>query len=536
VLETRQLLALTVLNANDSGTGSLRQAILDANSQATSQATIVFTLPAGPQTINLLSPLPPSSHAILAQLDATQNVIVVSPATGAQDNLPALTETGGGTLTFDGTNNPTGNIQVDSGSLQLNAGDPPAAAPQPLGPVQGVDGDPLAELWPYGGVVANGNAFARGPVLFTTQAGTVLAFAGYQSSSQDNTGSNDMFVRRSNDNGKTFGAASIISPPQLPGDAALLASWGGTSWIVGSPNLVQRQDGTIYMFYEQMRNGGQQAVAQRQYVYRYMTSKDDGQTWSQPVDITAATAFGGNQNVATITAVTDPTPGVVRLTLAFKTKLGSLPDTRSMLTITGLVNDPMGLNGQTFWISNVVSNGTGSTAVVELAGTPAWRDGTTVGAASIVTPQSDWLGTVGGGEPLLRSGRIVGCARRCALGRLAPGGDDGTLGDRRFGDDALSAARASSRSLLDRLSSHEFRAAARAVACSSALWIGGRVLHYDRRRGRNCGAQPRRGLGAADRKTCPGLGQRIDRRDFQLRLGRRLAHAARPRVDVSTCL
>ena len=132
MLETRQLLALTVLNANDSGPGSLRQAILDANSLATSQATIVFSLPAGPQTINLLSPLPPSTHAIVAQLDATQNVTVVSPATGAQDNLPALTETGGGTLTFDGTNNPTGNIQVDSGSLQLNAGDPPATAPQPF--------------------------------------------------------------------------------------------------------------------------------------------------------------------------------------------------------------------------------------------------------------------------------------------------------------------------------------------------------------------------------------------------------------------
>ncbi len=255
--------------------------------------------------------------------------------------------------------------------------------------------------------MANGNAFARGPVLFTTQAGTVLAFAGYQSSAQDNTGSNDNFVRRSNDNGKTFGAASIISPPQLPGDAALLASWGGTSWIVGSPDLVQRQDGTIYMFYYQTRNGGQQAVAQREYVYRYMTSMDDGQTWSQPVDITAATVFAGNQNVATITSVTDPTPGVVRLGLTFRTSFGSLPAARSLLKITGLVNDPMGLNGNSYWISNVVSNVTGFTAVVEITGTPAWRDGTTVGPASIATPQSVWLGTVGGGEPILRSGRIV---------------------------------------------------------------------------------------------------------------------------------
>ncbi len=66
----------------------------------------------------------------------------------------------------------------------------------------------------------------------------------------------------------------------------------------------------------------------------------------------------------------------------------------------------MGLNGNSYWISNVVFNNAG-TAVVELAGTPAWRDGTTVNPGSIVTPQSVWLGTVGGGEPILRSGRIV---------------------------------------------------------------------------------------------------------------------------------
>ncbi len=407
MLEPRQLLALNVLNANDSGPGSLRQAILDADGLASTQATLIFSLPAGPQTINLLSPLPPSTHAIVAQLDATQNVTVVSPASGAQDNLPALTETGAGTLTFDGANNPTGNIQVDSGVLQLNAGDPPAAAPQPFGPVQGVDGDPLAELWPYGGMVANGNAFARGPVLFTTQAGTVLAFDIYQANSQDNTGNNDIFLRRSSDNGKSFGAASIISPPPLPGDAALLASWGGTSWIVASPDLVQRQDGTIYMFYFQSRNGGPQAVAQREYVYRYMTSKDDGQTWSLPTDLTAATIFAGNQNVAAITSVTNVRPGVIQLALTFKTTVGSLPANRSLLKITGLVNDPMGLNGNSYWIADVVSNTMGHTSVIDIGGVPAWQDGTTVGTASMSTPQSVWLGTVGGGEPILRSGRIV---------------------------------------------------------------------------------------------------------------------------------
>ncbi len=329
VLETRRLLALSVLNASDSGPGSLRQAILDANGLASSPATIVFSLPAGPQTITLLTPLPPSTHAIVAQLDATQNVTVVSPATGGQDNLPALTETGGGILTFSGANNPTGNIQVDSGLLQLDAGDLPSNGSQPFGPVQGVDGDPLADLWPYGGVVDNGNPFARGPVLFTTQTGTVLALACYQANSQDSSHDNNIFISRSSDNGKTFGPASIVTPPTMPGDAALLASWGGTSWIIdaASPDIVQRHDGTIYLFYSQTRNGGPQAVAQRQYVYRYMTSTDDGNTWSSPTDITPATDFAGNQNVATITSISDPTPGVVRLGLTFKT-IGSLPAAR----------------------------------------------------------------------------------------------------------------------------------------------------------------------------------------------------------------
>ncbi len=43
-----------VTNANDSGSGSLRQALLNANNGD----TITFNLPAGPQTINLLSELP----------------------------------------------------------------------------------------------------------------------------------------------------------------------------------------------------------------------------------------------------------------------------------------------------------------------------------------------------------------------------------------------------------------------------------------------------------------------------------------------
>ena len=168
--------------------------------------TITFAIPSGPQAINLLSPLPASTVPLVVQLDATQNVTVVSPPGIGQNNFVALTKIGAGTITVSGAYNLTGTLQVDAGSLQLNPAGNPLNSSQPFGPVQGVDGEPLTELWPNGGMVANGNTFARGPVLFTTHAGTVLALTRYQANSQDASGDNNIFVRRSTDNGKTFGA------------------------------------------------------------------------------------------------------------------------------------------------------------------------------------------------------------------------------------------------------------------------------------------------------------------------------------------
>ena len=97
---------MTVLNVNDSGPGSLRQAILDADAQAGSGQTISFAIPAGPQTIDLLSPLLPVTAGTVLNLDVTQNVTVVSPASGAQNNLNSLAKTGGGTLTGLGRSRP----------------------------------------------------------------------------------------------------------------------------------------------------------------------------------------------------------------------------------------------------------------------------------------------------------------------------------------------------------------------------------------------------------------------------------------------
>src|SRR5262245_57698064 len=56
---------LTVTNTNDSGLGSLRQAILDSNASVGVADTIVFKIPCGGvQTIQLLSALPYITDAV----------------------------------------------------------------------------------------------------------------------------------------------------------------------------------------------------------------------------------------------------------------------------------------------------------------------------------------------------------------------------------------------------------------------------------------------------------------------------------------
>jgi hypothetical protein len=64
LLNTCAVQTITVGNANDSGAGSLRQAILDANAQAGVQ-TITFNIGTGLQTINLLSGLPAITDAVV---------------------------------------------------------------------------------------------------------------------------------------------------------------------------------------------------------------------------------------------------------------------------------------------------------------------------------------------------------------------------------------------------------------------------------------------------------------------------------------
>jgi hypothetical protein len=112
---------LTVSTASDSGPGSLRQALLDAEDLPGTTHTIYFQLPVGSQTINLQSPLPTLLDQIFAVLDATQNVAVNSPSSGGADAFGPITKIGAGSLTLAGIDTFNGNLAMHDGRLRLAA-------------------------------------------------------------------------------------------------------------------------------------------------------------------------------------------------------------------------------------------------------------------------------------------------------------------------------------------------------------------------------------------------------------------------------
>jgi autotransporter-associated beta strand protein len=140
---TINVTALMVTNANDSGAGSLRQALLDAGNSPGTTHTIYFQLPTGPQMIDPATPLPVVSDPIIAVLDATQNVTVNSPASGGTNSFPALTKSGAGLLALSGANSLNGNMHVGNGRLRLAASTPTGLA---LGIAVNVDGTATLEL------------------------------------------------------------------------------------------------------------------------------------------------------------------------------------------------------------------------------------------------------------------------------------------------------------------------------------------------------------------------------------------------------
>ena len=122
-LEGRQLLAtFTVTNVNDTGAGSLRQAILSSNATGgTTANTIRFAIGTGLQTISPKSALPTITHAVL--IDAT-----TQPGSG---NTPRIdldgTNAGAATvgLTLKASNVTVKGLAIDAfaaGGVLVNGG------------------------------------------------------------------------------------------------------------------------------------------------------------------------------------------------------------------------------------------------------------------------------------------------------------------------------------------------------------------------------------------------------------------------------
>jgi sialidase-1 len=107
----------------------------------------------------------------------------------------------------------------------------------------------------------------RIPALIVTPGGTLLAFCEGRKTSRSDHGDLDLVLKRSTDGGKTWGPLELVYEE------------GGTKKItIGNPcPVVDESTGVLWLPF--CRDNDDVLV---------MSSKDEGKTWSKPVDITAA--------------------------------------------------------------------------------------------------------------------------------------------------------------------------------------------------------------------------------------------------------
>jgi len=112
----------------------------------------------------------------------------------------------------------------------------------------------------------------RIPAVVVTQKGTVLAFSEARKKSIADQTPTDMVLRRSFDNGKTWQPMQIILPGK--GDEA----------IMNPCPLIDRKNGKIFLFCSYFPDQNAQYIPGK-VRQLYLTSTDDGDTWSKPLDI-----------------------------------------------------------------------------------------------------------------------------------------------------------------------------------------------------------------------------------------------------------
>ncbi|AQT67197.1 Sialidase precursor [Anaerohalosphaera lusitana] len=118
----------------------------------------------------------------------------------------------------------------------------------------------------------------RIPALAVTKGGVVLAFCEGRKDSSGDSGDIDLLVKRSEDNGRTWGEAKVVwddGENTCGNPCAVVDRETGTVWLLSTWNLGEDHEGEII--------NGTSEDTRRVFV---MSSKDEGRTWSEPAEIT----------------------------------------------------------------------------------------------------------------------------------------------------------------------------------------------------------------------------------------------------------
>ncbi len=121
----------------------------------------------------------------------------------------------------------------------------------------------------------------RIPSVIVTPKGTILAFCEGRKNSASDTGDIDLVLRRSTDGGETWGPLQIVAedgPNTMGNPCPVVDRDTGTIWLLMTHNLGEDREPEIIA---QTSKGTRTVWVTK--------SADDGETWSEPVEITAAT-------------------------------------------------------------------------------------------------------------------------------------------------------------------------------------------------------------------------------------------------------
>jgi hypothetical protein len=123
VLEDRSLLSsFHVVNSNDSGPGSLRQAILDANAHAGNGRNIIDFTPKVTDPIKLTTALPALDNDVTLRAPGNHSVTVERSPDAGTPEFRVFTINPGRTVTISGLTIANGHVTGDVGGGILNEG------------------------------------------------------------------------------------------------------------------------------------------------------------------------------------------------------------------------------------------------------------------------------------------------------------------------------------------------------------------------------------------------------------------------------